>query len=40
VIVEFEPEPENSRELQEQGWGAILENFAGYVMEMGEGHSH
>jgi len=34
VIVEFEPEGENSRELQEQGWGAILENFADYVQSL------
>lgn len=27
VIIEFEPESENSLELQQQGWGAILENF-------------
>lgn len=27
----FEPEHENSIELQEQGWQAILDNFAKYV---------
>lgn len=34
VIVEFEPESENSRELQEKGWGAILDNFAHYVSSL------
>ena len=31
LIVEFEPESENSTELQQQGWQAILDNFANYV---------
>lgn len=34
VIVEFEPENENSIELQEQGWQAILDNFADYVSSL------
>lgn len=34
VIVEFEPENENSIELQEQGWQAILDNFADYVASL------
>jgi uncharacterized protein YndB with AHSA1/START domain len=28
---EFEPETENTRELQQAGWQAILENFRKYV---------
>ncbi len=31
VLVEFEPESENSKELQQQGWQAILDNFKNYV---------
>ncbi len=31
VIETFDPETENSRELQEQGWQAILENFKKYT---------
>ena len=27
----FEPDPDNSRDLQEQGWKAILENFKKYT---------
>lgn len=31
VIIEFEPEKENSTEMQQNGWQAILDNFAEYV---------
>ena len=31
VIVEFEPEAENSKELQQNGWQSILNHFAEYV---------
>ena len=31
VTEDFEPETENSHELQQQGWQAILENFKKYV---------
>jgi uncharacterized protein YndB with AHSA1/START domain len=31
VVECFEPESENSRDLQEQGWKAILENFKKYT---------
>lgn len=31
VNVTFDPEEENSRELQQQGWQAILDNFKKYV---------
>ncbi len=31
VTEDFKPETENSRELQQQGWQAILENFRKYV---------
>ncbi|MBP9691559.1 SRPBCC domain-containing protein [Candidatus Woesebacteria bacterium] len=31
VTEDFEPETENSRELQQQGWQAILGNFKKYV---------
>ena len=31
VTETFEPEHENSKELQKQGWQAILDNFKGYV---------
>lgn len=31
VIVEFEPESENSKELQQNGWQSILNHFAEYV---------
>lgn len=34
VIIEFEPESENSLELQQQGWGAILENFWNYCQSL------
>lgn len=40
VIVEFEPEDENSIELQEEGWQAILDNFAEYVMNTDINHTH
>lgn len=40
VIIEFEPEGENTLELQEAGWQAILDNFADYVMELGGNHEH
>ena len=33
VIESFDPERENSEELQEQGWQAILDNFKKYVEE-------
>lgn len=33
VIVEFDPETENSLELQKNGWQAILTNFKKYVEE-------
>lgn len=33
VIESFDPETENSEELQEQGWQAILDNFKKYVEE-------
>jgi len=31
VRIVFEPEQENPREMQQQGWQAILENFKRYV---------
>ncbi|RIW14103.1 activator of HSP90 ATPase [Algoriphagus lacus] len=31
VIVSFDPETENSTELQQKGWQAILDNFKKYV---------
>lgn len=31
IIESFEPENENSREMQQGGWQAILENFRMYV---------
>lgn len=31
VIVSFDPETENSLELQQQGWQAILDNFKKYT---------
>ena len=31
VTVSFDPETENSLELQQQGWQAILNNFKNYV---------
>ncbi len=31
VTQQFEPETENTIELQQQGWQAILNNFASYV---------
>lgn len=31
VIESFDPETENSEELQQQGWQAILNNFKKYV---------
>mgnify|MGYP000548050213 FL=1 len=31
VIIEFEPETENSKELQQNGWQSILNHFAEYV---------
>lgn len=31
VIETFEPEPQNSREMQREGWYAILNNFHKYV---------
>lgn len=31
VIVEFEPETENTVELQQTGWQAILDNFGEYA---------
>lgn len=31
VIETFDPETENSRELQQQGWQAIMHNFKKYV---------
>jgi len=31
IIETFDPEDENSRELQEKGWKSILENFKTYV---------
>ena len=40
VIVEFEPESENSLELQEQGWQAILSNFSDYVMRLDTDEEH
>lgn len=33
VIESFDPETENSEELQEQGWQAILDNFKKYIEE-------
>lgn len=33
IIEKFDPEDENSIELQEQGWQAILNNFKKYVDE-------
>jgi uncharacterized protein YndB with AHSA1/START domain len=33
VTEKFEPEDENSFELQQQGWQAILDQFAQYVQE-------
>jgi len=30
VVTSFEPELENSREMQQEGWQAILENFKKY----------
>ncbi|HNT51731.1 MAG TPA: SRPBCC family protein [Cyclobacteriaceae bacterium] len=33
VTVSFDPEVENSLELQQQGWQAILNNFKNYVEE-------
>ena len=32
VVVTFDPETENSLELQENGWQAILNNFAKHVL--------
>lgn len=32
VVVTFDPETENSFELQESGWRAILNNFANHVL--------
>jgi uncharacterized protein YndB with AHSA1/START domain len=32
VVESFEPETQNSRELQQQGWQAILNNFASYAL--------
>lgn len=40
VLVEFEPEGENSVELQQQGWQAILDNFADYVMGLDSDEEH
>lgn len=31
VIIQFDPEQENSRELQQQGWQAILNQFKQYA---------
>jgi hypothetical protein len=31
VIITFDPEPENSIDLQRQGWQAILDNFKKYT---------
>lgn len=31
ITIEFDPENENSLELQQQGWQAILDNFKRYV---------
>lgn len=31
VVVTFDPESENTREVQESGWRAILENFKSYA---------
>ena len=31
VIETFDPEQENTRELQQAGWQAILDNFKKYV---------
>jgi uncharacterized protein YndB with AHSA1/START domain len=31
IVQAFEPETENTEELQQQGWQAILNNFAMYV---------
>lgn len=31
IVQEFDPESENSEEMQRQGWQAILDNFAQYV---------
>lgn len=33
VVETFDPETENSEEMQRQGWQAILENFKRYVEE-------
>jgi hypothetical protein len=33
IIEKFDPEDENSLELQEQGWQAILNSFKKYVDE-------
>ena len=35
VTVRFDPESQNSEELQRQGWQAILDNYAAHVAEMG-----
>jgi uncharacterized protein YndB with AHSA1/START domain len=35
VVVEFDPEEENPRAMQLQGWQAILNNFRRYVEGMG-----
>lgn len=34
VTVEFDPEHENSRELQQSGWQAILDNFKQYTQTL------
>lgn len=35
VVVEFDPEEENPRAMQLEGWQAILKNFRRYVEGMG-----
>jgi uncharacterized protein YndB with AHSA1/START domain len=35
LSISFEPETENPRELQQQGWQAILDNFKRYAEGMG-----
>ncbi len=34
VVQMFEPEQENSREMQQQGWQAILDNFKKYTEKL------
>ncbi len=34
VIIDFDAETQNSEELQQQGWQAILNNFSRYVVSL------